>query len=83
MKKPIAFASLCVLTLFLGAAAHAQQPKVSEQALTQKLIAEINAGLACNTQVYQLQQEVQKLQAALAKATKKDEPAKPAPKKKP
>ena len=61
---------------FVSALAHAQQSPASprEQALTQKLIGEINNNIQCNTDIATLQQQIAKLQEELK--AKEKEPVK-------
>ena len=80
--RSLAFVTIVALVVFLFSRAHAQQPQQTprEQALTQKLIAEINAGLACSGNVIALQEALKKAQdelAALKKAPDKSEKKKP------
>lgn len=71
-----------ILPFLLPAAALAQPAPQSpaEQALAQRLTAEINNSLTCSASVITLQEQIKKLSAELA--VKKPEP-KPEPKKKP
>lgn len=69
---------LLATALFLAPfAVYAQQPAPPrDQALTQKLITEINNNLACSTSLIEAQQQIAKLQAELkTKETNKDAPA--------
>ncbi len=72
-----------VLPFLLPAAALAQPAPQSpaEQALAQRLTAEINNNLTCTANVITLQEQIKTLNAELAAAKK--EPEHPAPKKKP
>jgi hypothetical protein len=62
-----------LIVLFAAGYALAQQPVPAprEQVLTQRLINEINNGIACQTNLIDVQQQVAKLQADLKS---KDEP---------
>lgn len=76
MRLFAVFAFLAALLLYALQSqqmAHAQQAALPrDQALTQKLIVEINSGLACNTSLIDAQQQIAKLQAELKD---KDAPA--------
>lgn len=76
MRLFTVFAFLAALLLYALQSqqmAHAQQPAPPrDQALTQKLINEINNGLACNTSLIDAQQQIAALKAELAA---KDKPA--------
>lgn len=77
MRRTIAIAVLLVLT----APALAQQPSppVSEQALAQKLMTEINAGIQCSATTITLQQQLAAAQAEIKELKAKmpkDEPPK-------
>lgn len=75
--------ALVCFAALLGVASlvYAQQPQQSptEQALAQRLTAEINNNLTCTANVITLQEQVKKLTAELAEAKK--EPEHPAKKK--
>lgn len=72
MRLFTVFAFLAALALY-ALEAKAQQPAPPrDQALTQKLINEINSGLACNTSLIDAQQQIAALKAELAA---KDKPA--------
>lgn len=72
MKYRVFFAAMVVVPCAVYAQTPAQSPR--EQALTAKLITEINNGLSCSTEVVTLQQQIQKLQAQIAEAKKAPEP---------
>lgn len=75
-----------ILPFLLPAAALAQpapqQQSPAEQALAQRLTAEINNNLTCSANVITLQEQIKKLTAELAAKKPADEKH-PAPKKKP
>lgn len=80
MKRTIWVGSLAMLALaaysawvLLSAAlTYAQQPNNEAQAIGQKLIAEINLNIQCNTSLLTLQQEVKRLKDKYEPEAKKD-----------
>ena len=74
---------VAVLTLmFNGLARAADQPTPQAQAMSQRLMQEINANLQCSTAAIELGQQLEHSKAELARLLAKYEPTKPeAPKK--
>jgi hypothetical protein len=70
--------SILLLILGLVGFALAQQQSPIEQALSQKIMQEINNGLACNTDLIKVKEELLKAKEELAQL--KQEGAKPPPK---
>lgn len=69
-------ATAVILALLLTKSARSQPPTqmpASEQALGNKLLAEIQAGLSCSAATIQLQMRVRELEAKLADAEKAKE----------
>lgn len=65
----------------MSSALHAQTPPTPEaQALAQKLMSEINANIACSTNVITLQQQLAAAQAKIKALEEKAVPNKDAPK---
>ena len=81
----VAFWLLVVISFIVGFAtlASAQQPAPPrDQALTQRLITEINNNLACSTSLIEAQNQIAKLQGELkAKEKSPEKPADPVRKK--
>lgn len=64
---------MCITVLFVTLVRAQPAPPASEQALGQKLLSEIQAGLQCSAQTIQLQAELTKLRAELAELKKPKE----------
>ena len=81
MTRLVLNLAICGLVLLgVTSLVYAQQPAPPrDQALTQKLITEINNNLSCSTSLIEAQQQVAKLQAELKTAEDKAKPEKKKP----